>query len=522
MVFAQRIRLRLLQVSDNDDVYGPDVLMNIIILASVPCLYYVVGINALMTLYLLSSTVAFLFYYSGKLQSPVSERRFGLPVDTWKKIIVFLLIFPLFFQVTGNIFHDSALIFDSGGSLKYVPLPLSIFACYLGIPLLGRYKRAYISLGVIFLSFVLMLMTTVVSTHGEIIGGQGKIILLLQFIVPMGGLVLGQIYDGGNGDPFNFEKISLYVLLALIPVQLLCTWIQGHLLLSPYLYIFSIYQHVQYVPVIFVGVFLITLYSLGDMPEYKRKLLVLFPLMGIYVAASTSMLAMLALIGGMIGFIVYRWKYVNKRPLITCVVLVCFTLGGYLFIATNRTKNTEGMFAKKFGWSTKLGLINSDFEETLKLMPTIEVRLYYWKYYWKGIVNDYTSFLFGHPKRPERSEYPSAHNYYLDFVYNFGILAILPLLTIIGYTVMLVYRHRQSILSSSGLLGLTLVVLFLLFVDNGMKVGLRQPYPGVLSFFLWGVLVSKLSQVTPPMHSGKGWVSRRWLVGRQFIPKDHL
>jgi hypothetical protein len=518
MVFAQRIRLRLLQVVEDDDVYGPDVMMNILILAIIPCLYYVVGEGALMTLYLINSIFAFLFYYSAKLHSPVSDSRFGLSVDTWKKIIVFLLIFPLFFQFTGNIFHDSALIFDSRGSLKYVPLPLSILACYLAIPLLGRYKRAYLSLSVIFLSFVLMLGTTVVSTHGRITEGQGKIILLLQFIVPMGGLVLGQIYEEGSGDVLTFEKISLYLLSTLIPLQLLSTWMQGQLLLSPYLYIFSIYQHLQYVPVIFVGVFLITLYSLGGLPKYKRKLFVLVPLMGIYAAASTSILAMVGLIGGIVGFVLYRWKHVYRRSLIACLVLVFVAVGGYMSFAIN----TRGMFAQKYGGSRKLGFVKADLEEMVKVMPSIEARLDYWKYYSRGIVNDYVVFLFGHPKRPGRYKYPSAHNYYLDFVYNFGILAILPLLAIMGYTVLLVYWHRQSVLSSSGLLGLTLVVLFLLFVDNGLKVGLRQPYPGILSFFLWGLLISKLSQVDPPMHSGKGWVSRRWLVGRQFIPKDHL
>jgi hypothetical protein len=52
-------------------------------------------------------------------------------------------------------------------------------------------------------------------------------------------------------------------------------------------------------------------------------------------------------------------------------------------------------------------------------------------------------------------------------------------------------------LASPSLLGLALVVLFILFVDNSLKVGLRQPYPGIISFFLWGVLLSRLSNQAP-------------------------
>ena len=103
-------------------------------------------------------------------------------------------------------------------------------------------------------------------------------------------------------------------------------------------------------------------------------------------------------------------------------------------------------------------------------------------------------FLFGKEKRPDRSKYPSAHNYYLDFIYNFGFIAFLPFLWIIYYTLRLVFLERDKIMERSDLLGLTIVVFLLIFVDNSMKVGLRQPYPGTITFFLWGVLVSRLSK----------------------------
>jgi hypothetical protein len=104
-------------------------------------------------------------------------------------------------------------------------------------------------------------------------------------------------------------------------------------------------------------------------------------------------------------------------------------------------------------------------------------------------------FLFGHAERPDRTKFPSAHNYYLDFVYNFGALAFLPMGVAIGYTLLMAYRSQEKILASPGLLGLTVVVLFLLLVDNSLKVGLRQPYPGIITFFLWGLLLARMESL---------------------------
>jgi hypothetical protein len=69
---------------------------------------------------------------------------------------------------------------------------------------------------------------------------------------------------------------------------------------------------------------------------------------------------------------------------------------------------------------------------------------------------------------------------------------LLPILAALGYTLVLIYRNRRQILGSSSLLGLTAVTIFLLIVDNSFKVGLRQPYSGIVTFFLWGVLLSRL------------------------------
>jgi hypothetical protein len=217
MVFDQRIRLRLLQLYDDRDVYGPDLLSNVIVLVSVPYLYYVLGKDALMALYLVSAIVGLLFYATARSGLSLNARLLPLSQDKVKMVVPLLLFVPLFFQLTGQIFHDRAFVFDSQRALMQVPLPVSLLACFVGIPLLGRYGRASLSLGVIFLSFVLMLMSVVITTHGRVTQQEAKLILMLQFLVPMCALVLGHMYEDSEEEKFVVEKTFLYVLIVLVP-----------------------------------------------------------------------------------------------------------------------------------------------------------------------------------------------------------------------------------------------------------------------------------------------------------------
>ena len=102
---------------------------------------------------------------------------------------------------------------------------------------------------------------------------------------------------------------------------------------------------------------------------------------------------------------------------------------------------------------------------------------------------------------PDRTKYPSAHNYYLDFSYNFGVAPLLPLLSLLGLTLIGVCRKWQVMRKSAPLLGLAVTVLFIVLVDNSFKVGMRQPYPGILTFFLWGLLLTQLFRRPAPTHN---------------------
>jgi hypothetical protein len=394
--------------------------------------------------------------------------------------------------------------YDSGGFFSRLPIPASVLACYGGIVLLGRYRQASLSLSFIFFTFVLMVLSCIISTGDR--GGleQAKFTLLVQYILPMFAFVLGQLFEPGKKHEAIFEKAFIYVVAAIVPAQLFASWLKSQVSLTPYLYAFSIYQRLQYVSVIIACCYLLALYTLWHAKPYRRLLLVLAPLMGIYAAASLSMLTLFALAAGTAGFALWQWKRsFDKKSLAVCI-LVLAGYGTYLSFGkdvltsiwgftSGLTSQVESEVESKDVLTSKWGFtsgLTSKVES--QIAPNLTERLYYWRYYGKEIVTSPEIFLFGHAQRLERAQFPSAHNYYLDFVYNFGTIALLPILAALGYTLVLIYRNRRQILGSSSLLGLTAVTIFLLIVDNSFKVGLRQPYSGIVTFFLWGVLLSRL------------------------------
>lgn len=476
MVFAQRIRFRILQSDEEKDVFGPDVMMNLLLLATMPFAFYLIGREFLGALYLLSAVFAYIFY-SSSMGEGVLRRCSVLSRDKVRLLIAIALLFPLYFQVSSGIFRDPSFTFNSGGRLAELPIPLSVLACFGGIVLLGEYRRAFVSYMVIFLTCVLMVMTSIVSTSGDLEYQEAKLVLLMQFILPMFALALGQAFNSERGDKRRYlGKAFLLVVMVIVPLQLLASWYQGISILAPSVWLFSVYQQLQYVPVIMVSAYLVALFVFWQTPKYRLGLLMLTCVMSIYVAASTSMLAIGLLMIGILVLILFQWTHEKDKIPLLAFLFAAILIWGYL-------QHEKEAVSFKFGVKN----VNSELS-----VPNLTSRMDYWKYYLTAVSSGPKSFLVGQDTAPDRAKYPSAHNYYLDFLYNFGFLALLPTLALLGVTVLLIYRHWKRILMARELLGLCLVVMFLLLVDNSLKVGLRQPYPGIFTFFLWGVLLSRL------------------------------
>jgi len=416
-------------------------------------------------------------------------------------MVIFTLLLPLFFQLKGEVFTAKGMNFDSGGILTQLPLPISSLTCFIGLAFLVRYKQATRSASVLFAFFIFMLLSTfILSSQTESVT-LSKLILLVQTILPVFALVLGQSYETPENVFLRFESIILYVLVLVVPVEVLSTLMSSTALLSPNLYIFSIYQHLQYVPVIFIGGYFLALGALNGGRALGSLAVFLAPFMGIYVAASLSILAIVLGLVCSIVLVFLCCKYRRCNYVFIATLMFVLSFGTYY----SAIKSNDA-FKQKFGaLSEDYGLNigeNHPVPENIKVKSNVKQRVEYWHFYLDGVLEGPKEFIFGHPERPDRASMPSAHNYYLDLIYNFGFVSILPFLYLITFTirgVFLSYKSGDVTKSFGWLAGL---VLFFLLVDNFFKVGLRQPYPGILMFFLWGVLLGRISeQVT---FEGKG------------------
>jgi hypothetical protein len=269
--------------------------------------------------------------------------------------------------------------------------------------------------------------------------------------------------------------------------------------LSENVFIFSIYQHLQYVSAVIVIIYLSALFGFSEQGRFTKILYIFTPLLGIYVAASASMTAIGCLILGLLLFSFYSWLRFNKIFPVFILTLTIALIIGYMSLAVCKN-NGNNLFAHKFSYLSKIGLI--DCYKTMKFDTKyfpydnhLSDRIKYWKYYINNITKSPFSLLYGHTEQPDINIIPSAHNYYLDLIYNFGLVASIPLLYYIFTTLMLLIRHYRSIYASNQLFGLTVSVIFFLLVDNFLKVGMRQPYPGIATFFLWGYLFQELKTI---------------------------
>jgi hypothetical protein len=414
-------------------------------------------------------------------------------------VILFLFFFPLFFLLSGSVFTSDNFMYESQGKLLLLPLPIASVFCFIGIAFLLRLEKRHFGMGVVFSTFMLMMLSIVVSSSEAGKTELAKFLLLIQFVLPMFALVLGQLYLSPKSNYLRYEAVALYMLLLVIPLAVIATIIKGSGLLSPDLYIFSLYQYLQYLPVIFIGLYFLTVNSLYENNKLRYLVFFLTPWMGIYLAASLSILAVILAV---LGILISLW-FLNEKGKrwygLTLVFLFCASFTLY-YPNTQATDTYEMKFSDKLQTIIKEPLPvkendiqkQSSIDRVITALPNnLRHRFYYWEFYGKAILESPRVFFFGHQARPDRDKYPSAHNYYLDLIYHFGVMAMLPIIYLIYVTTRNCRRIIRAGALTPSLTMLMFLVIFCVFADNFLKGSFRQPYPGMVMFFLWGVLLIK-------------------------------
>lgn len=488
MLGAQAIKIDLLHSRGRDDVFMADLLSNFAILVSVPVAFLLFGEASFTALFLSNAVIVYACYWllsGGPLLalSPARERLLHF-------FAAFAVVTPVFFQLGAGVYRVRCETYDWGGRLSMLPLPLSVFVCFPLILVLHSFRRVKAFSTFTFFIFCVMLCGIMASSAGDNAAVRDKLLLSLQYLLPFFGLVLAEHAGASELFPGRMARVFLYVALFIVSGQLAASFYAGTFRLQSWLYFFNIYNNLQYVPVIIVSAYLLALFSLYK--TEKVKLLLFAPVMCLYAAMSWSMLAAGIILGGLLFFWVSR-KFDRRLGLALLAGLFMFAGVGLAL----KNRNVGGKFAF-------LSPGAASGRTLLASLPNIADRLVFWQFYLKGIrESDTKTLLFGHPAVPQRKDFPSAHNYYLDILYNFGLAALAPILALIFYTAAAAWRRRGEIAARPPLLGLVFVAFSLIVVDNFFKVGLRQPYSGIYSFFIWGLLLTTL-RALPADAAGKG------------------
>ncbi|MDE2437737.1 MAG: hypothetical protein KGM49_15895, partial [Sphingomonadales bacterium] len=479
MLAAQRQRLTLLQIGSGVSLFGADLLINLLLLMAIPFAFALWGARGLVMMYAVNALLCLVFYSSAGGAPRRRIRRAGLRLGHLHTAIGGALLLPVFFQLGQGIYRSVEPLLDSGGQLLAVPIPIAVAACVAAVYMLGHFQRAQRGGGFLFLFFVGLLLATIISTEGHLAAERAKLILLLQVLVPVLGLVLGQMIVRPAWP--SLARGFLMALWIVVPAELLISWLHGSLLLQHDLLLFSIYQHRQYVPVVLEAAFLFALAVAPARSGPQARWLL--PLMTLYAIASTSVLAMVLLFLGVGLLVRLRPAMLPSRQLLSLLAALGI---GYLALALPSPE-----FRAKFAFDT------GDTESAL-LPDAFRAHVAVWADYLSALLREPRHLVFGFPHPPDRTVLTNANNYYLDFIYNFGILALLPLLYLFGHTLGRLFRLRAQLQDRPEILMLAAIVIFLLVADNGWKVALRQPYSGLLSFFLWGLLLSELARLRAP------------------------
>lgn len=502
MLFAVTLRARLINRDDGRRIFGPDLLANVLIATCVPFIFYVFGARSLAGLYLLSACFSLVFLWGGGLwRRTLGRRRAPVLVGFGALVVV-----PVFVQINGGLFNDPAIVFDTLGSILLLPIPVSIMATFCGIVVIGNYASATRTLTTLFFSALLFVMTSLAVSQGHPENQSAKLILLAQFLLPIFGLAFGEIYGAVSRKPL-FERAALAVLVVILPLQLLATWLHGGIVIQPKVFLFSIYQHLEYFPMVVAALVVMTSFGLWRFSQATRfALAVLLPLTAIHLVASGSISAFGGMFAGLFAWLAWQ-RRAKGEPLRFSVILVAVSLLlgiGYMLIAQSGSFScAPGPVALSIS-EPDCELMHNEGATTAvsRSLSTGDDRSEARRFYLAGALDSPRDFLLGHATRPDRSRYPSAHNYWLDTLYNLGMIALLPLIALLIVTGKMLWQKRNAFVTDPLLVGTTISAAYLILVEGMLNVGMRQPYPGTITFFIWGLLLARLHRA--PAHPAEG------------------
>tara|TARA_B100000989_G_scaffold81467_2_gene58160 strand:- start:1151 stop:3529 length:2379 start_codon:yes stop_codon:yes gene_type:complete len=443
-----------------------DIFYSISVICIIPLIYSINNEYLLPGGFLISSILAYIFY--------------GLTVKSYSidKILIFsiLIFIPIYVILFKNnifdpyIYYAKDPFFNASFNLNILPIPLSFFVvAFLFILII---KKQLIESELLYiLSLVVILGLTSVSLVKYNLKSE-NIFNLVQFAFPLTAFIIGNEFAKFPKYHLKFFKVIFFIQLFIIVFQLFDSFLLQSLTLSSNISGIGIYKHLQFISQ-FVAITFLVCISYLHTKEYINNVqtLCLILLTNIYLILSTSISGLIFIVIFSILLIFLNFKNFFKLGKNYVFILLIF-LSIILLL--------------KFQYDAQDSYeVETTYFKIINFLPLLSDRISSIFYYLNAISN-LNEFLLGKNNINESNPlFSTSFNYFVDYIYNFGFLTLLPLLYLIYAFFKKFVYYLQDPKSNFVVYSSFIIIVFLL-VDTFIKSSLREIYVGNVFYFLWG------------------------------------
>lgn len=402
--------------------------------------------------------------------SSLNMRFVNKEYDNFAHILIFL---PFFFSIEHGLYHfipGENIHYGETRNLLEKPIPLSFYLS----PLLFFYFVKYQSK--IFVKyFFIIIFCLIIFLINFFYFNKNYVYLFyfLQIIYPTIGILIGY-----NSNKIFDQKFLKNFFLFFIIFQILSSIIiSKEFFLLDTFYFFSIYQQYQYTTSIWVILVFIIILNKETNTNTLLKYTLLI-VINLFTAMTLNFSTILiCLIGNLLfAFSFFRnIRYVFLFFLMLILLIICIW---YLSI-------------NQIGTPTMAGYKTENLLELfqLKVPLNIRQRLDIYESFFK-LDFSIIEFFIGFKNINFLLNFKSGHNILIDYFLLIGIFPVLVIVFLFYYLGFLNYNNKENKYFFS-------VIFFMLaiLIENMFKVSMKQPYPGLITFFIYGYFICHIKKV---------------------------
>ncbi len=441
MIVALYFRQKNIALSDlRENYFIIDMFYSLSVILIIPIIYLIFDTNDFFYSlgFFISSILALIFYISPKI---------NYKKDKLLKFCLIIILIPFFL-----IFYDNKLNFYfldnellNSFSLENKKNRLTNFIIFLPFVLYFVLKK--ITNKIISITFVLTAIFCIININ--LFRDEVTIythLNLVQILIPMTFLILGAVMIDNIKKNILFFKYSFYILFLYIFIYNLAYIFEIDTFKN---YILIISENVAETQIIFILFF--SFYSLIKIRNdgISKKIINLYILNLIFFCVFKSDLY---LIIGLIFLSIYLFIFFEKKNIYLIFVPVLILLIYFNFSELIEFYN---------------GYISSYF------------------FYISHSFENFESLFFGFNNSNELYDEKTSKNFYLDFIYNFGLLGLLPYLYLIFYTIKRIKFEKSGYIN----IEMTFFIFFTLILPF-LTLSLGDIYIGSIVYLYWSTLLN--------------------------------